>query len=84
MVITALNDALDYQRIKKDLKKISKIKPYISQYNWNDIEFPSHQKDWKKSEQNNKTIAMNILYVLHNTKTIGIACKSKYNHKRKN
>ena len=45
MVITALNDALDYQRIKKDLKKISKIKPYISQYNWNDIEFPSHQKD---------------------------------------
>ena len=29
----AQNDALDYQRIKKDLQKISKIKPYISQYN---------------------------------------------------
>ena len=29
----AQNDALDCQRIKKDLQKISKIKPYISQYN---------------------------------------------------
>ena len=57
----ALNDALDYQRIKKDPQKISKIKPYISQYNWKNIEFPSHKKDWKKFEQNNKTIASNIL-----------------------
>ena len=48
------NDALDYQRIKKE---ISKIKPYISQYNWKDVEFPSHKKNWKKFEQNNKTIA---------------------------
>ena len=29
----AQNDVLDCQRIKKDLQKISKIKPYISQYN---------------------------------------------------
>ena len=41
----ALNDALNYQNIKKDPQRISKIKPYISQYNWKDIEFPSHQKD---------------------------------------
>ena len=27
---------------------------------------------------------MNILFVPHNTETISIACKSKYNHKRKN
>ena len=79
----ALNVALDYQRIKKDLQKISKIKPYISQYNWKDIEFPSHQKDWTKFEEN-KTNAINILFVSYNTKTISIACKSKYNHKHKN
>ena len=79
----AQNDALDYQRIKKDLQKISKIKPYISQYNEKDIEFPSNQKDWKKFVQNNKIIAVNILFVLHNTKT-SIAYKSKYNHKHKN
>ena len=49
----ALNDALDYQRIKRNPQRISKTKPYISQYNWKDIEFPSHKKDWKKFEQNN-------------------------------
>ena len=75
------NDALDYQRIKKE---ISKIKPYISQYNWKDVEFPSHKKDWKKLEQNNKTIALNILVIPHNIKEISVAYKSKYNHKRKN
>ena len=32
----ALNDALDYQRIKKNPQEISKIKTYISQYNWKD------------------------------------------------
>ena len=29
----ALNDPLDYQRIKKDPQKMSKLKPYINQYN---------------------------------------------------
>ena len=48
-----------------------------------DIEFPSHQKDWTKFEEN-KTNAINILFVSYNTKTISIACKSKYNHKHKN
>ena len=33
----ALIDAFEYQKIKKDPQKISKIKPYISQYNWKDI-----------------------------------------------
>ena len=35
-------------------------------------------KDWKKFESNNE-IALNILYVPHNTKNINIAYKSKYN-----
>ena len=39
--------------------------------------------DQKKFEQNDKTIALNILFVPRNTKTIRIAYKSKYNHKRK-
>ena len=80
----ALNDSLYFQSIKKDPQKISKIRPYISHYNWKDIEFPSHQKDWKTFEQNNKTIALNILFALHNTKTISVLHKSKYNHKSKN
>ena len=58
--------------------------PYISQYNRKDIAFLSHQKDWKKLEQNSKTIALNILFVPHSTKLIRLTYKSKYNHKRKN
>ena len=60
-----LNDALDYQRIKKGPQKISKLKPYINQYNWRGIKFPSNKEDWKNFEQNNKEIALNILFVPH-------------------
>ena len=79
----ALNESLNYQRIKKDPQKILKLKPYINQYNWKDIKFPSDKEDWKKFEQNNKEIALNILFVPHNKKEIEPAYISKYNYKRK-
>ena len=80
----ALNDSLDYQKIKKDPQKISKLKPYINQYNWKDIKFPSDKEDWKKFEQNNKKITLNILFGPNNKKEIQPAYTSKYNYKRKN
>ena len=80
----ALNDALDYQKIKKDPQKISKLKPYINNYNQKDIKFPSSKEDWKKFEQNNKEIPLNISFAPHNKKEIRLAHISKYNHKRKN
>ena len=40
--------------------------------------------DWKKFEQNNKKIALNILFVPHNTEKIRLAYKSKHNFKREN
>ena len=46
--------------------------------------FLSHQRDWKKFEENNKSISLNILFVSHNTKQIRLAYKSKYNHKCNN
>ena len=57
---------------------------FIDQYNLEGIDIPSGIKDWRKFERNNKTIALNILYVTHNTKTINLACKSKYNRKSEN
>ena len=42
------------------------------------------QRDCKKIEQNNKGIALNILFLPHNKKEICHAYISKYNHKRKN
>ena len=54
----AITASLNHEKIKKDPQRISKLKPFIDKYNWKDIEFPSHSKDWKKFEQNNKTIAL--------------------------
>ena len=36
-----LTVALNYEKIKKDPQRISKINPFIDQYNWNEIDFPS-------------------------------------------
>ena len=59
--------ALNIDKINKDPQRIFKIKPFIDQYNWKDIEFPPTSKNWRKFELNNK-VALNILYVPHNTK----------------
>ena len=40
--------------------------------------------DWNKFEQNNKTIDLNILYIPHNKKEIGVIYRSKYNCKHEN
>ena len=41
------------------------------------------KKDWERFERNNKDIALNILSIPHNQKTIELQYKSKYNRKRK-
>ena len=80
----AITVALNHQNIVRDLQGISKNKPLINQYNWKRIEIPTEQKNWKKFEQNNKTIALNILFVPYSTKTIRLAYKSEYNNDREN
>ena len=72
-----------YQIIKGLKKKISKLKPYINQYNWKGIKFPSDKKDWKMFEQITKKLALNILFVPCNKKEIEPAYMSKYNYKYK-
>ena len=80
----ALTVALNYEQIKNHPGRISNVEPFINKYNWKEIDFPSHGKDWKKFESKNKSIALNILYVPHNTKKICDAYKSKYNSTREN
>ena len=45
----AVKVALDHEEIKKDLQRITKIKPFINKYNWAGINFPLEQDDWKKN-----------------------------------
>ena len=47
---------------KKDPKRTTKIKTFVKTYNWGGINFLSESDDWKTSEKNNKTIAVNNLY----------------------
>ena len=76
--------ALNFNNIDRDSQRILKIKPFINNYNWNDINFPAAKEDWNKFKVNNKNVALNILYVTYNTKKIEIAYKSKYNLIRDN
>ena len=64
--------ALNLDRIHSHPERTSKMKPF------KDIDFPSTSKDWKKFELNYE-IALNILYVPHNTKKMQVAYKSKHN-----
>ena len=52
--------ALNLDKIRKIPQRISKITPFIDQYNWKDIDFPAASKNWKNFELNNE-IALNIL-----------------------
>ena len=44
----AITVALNHERIKNYPERTSNLNPFIDQYNWKEIEFPSHPKDWKK------------------------------------
>ena len=39
--------ALSHEQIKNHPERISKVKPFIDQYNWKEIGFPSHKKTGK-------------------------------------
>ena len=62
--------ALNHKKINNHPERIPKIKPFINQYNWDNLNFPSQQQDYEKFETNNKSIALNVLHIPHNTKDI--------------
>ena len=68
---------LNYNKIKeKELKKLLKFRRV-------DTDFSSYQRDWEEFEQENTSIALNILFVSHSGEEVMLAYKSSYN-KRKN
>ena len=62
---------------------MSKIKPFISNINWENINFPPQEQDFKTFEINNKSIALNILKAEEQGK-ISHYYKSQYNKIREN
>ena len=74
----ALALALNLNKIKKkELEKILRIKREA-------IDFSSHQRDWKNFEENNSSIALNVLFASQNNEQITHVYKSEHNFKRKN
>ena len=71
--------ALTHQKIPNHPERISNLKPFINNYNWNDLEFPAGQKDYSAFEKNNSEIALNILYIPYNTEEIIPSYISKHN-----
>ena len=67
--------ALNHEKIRKDLKRITKIKLFINKCKQEGINFPLEKDDWKKIEKNKQTILLNVLYA----KKIYPAYISKYN-----
>ena len=47
-------------------------------------DFSSHQKDWKKFEQNNESIALNVLFASQNSEEITLVYKPEHNYNRAN
>ena len=76
----AITIALNHQEIRHHPERISNLIPFISKYNWDGIDFPAAEKEWKTFERKNHNIALNILSVPYNKEDIVTQYKSKYNH----
>ena len=74
----AITVALNHQNIKNNPERITKIKPFLTNMIGKKYIFHQIKKIGMSFKQNNKTIALNILYVPHNTEEIRHAYKSKH------
>ena len=53
----SITAALQHEETGKNPQRISKFRPFVNSYNWNDISFPAASVNFKIFEQNNKSIA---------------------------
>ena len=51
------------KKLKTTQKEYLTLSPFIREYEWKNIDFPTTAKDWKRFEEENKAIAFNILFV---------------------
>ena len=73
---------LHHHELNNHPERISKLKPFINNYNWKNINFPAQRKDWERFERNNTNIAINIFSLPFQRKTVELQYKSKHNNTR--
>ena len=71
-----------HKQIKCHPERISKIKPFVNNLNWENINFPPKEQDYQQFEMNNKSIALNILQITE--EKISHLYKSEHNKTRGN
>ena len=54
--------ALNHKGIRKDSGRITKTKLFIDKYNWEERNYPSEKDDWNWFEEDDLTVAPNVLY----------------------
>ena len=74
--------SLYHEQIGKNYCRIPKIKQHTNNFYWNNINFSPQEQDYKTFEMNNKSIAMNVLYVQSDTGKISHLYKSEFNKTR--
>ena len=79
----AVIGAFHHEEIKKDHQRISRLRPYEKQYNWEGLEFPVSIKKIDKFEKNNPDIAVNVFFSKKKSQNIYAARRSKRNVKCK-
>ena len=72
--------SLFHKKIKNNPERISKTKPFINDLNWENINFPPQEQDYKTFEMNNKSIALNVLQA--HEQEISHYYKSEFNKTR--
>ena len=70
---------LSYNEIRKE-----ELERIFKRIRHEDRDFSSHQRDWENFEQNNESIALNVLFGSQNSEEITLVYNSEYNFKRKN
>ena len=76
--------ALNYHKIPNHPERISNLIPFISNYNWDEVNFPEGPKEYSAFEKYNVNIALNIFYAPHKEIDIRPVYISKFNKTREN
>ena len=74
--------SLYHKQIRRNIFRVSKIKPFIDNINWENINFPPQTQDYQQLKMNNKSFSLNILRV--NEQKISHLYKSEFNNTREN
>ena len=53
---------MNFEETESHPERVSNMKPFISKYNWEGINYPFKMDDWKAFQKNNPAFALNILY----------------------